>query len=694
MPHVTHPQLYAHAQELLRGLYGEGAVFRDGQYEAIEATLTHRRTLVVQRTGWGKSLVCFLSTKLLRAEGRGVTLVVSPLLVLMQNQLAAASGLGLRCEVLNSTVRDRLPAILDALKRGELDLVLVTPETLLRDPVQAALPDIRIGLFVVDEAHCISDWGFDFRLEYSRLRSVIGRLPPHVPLLATTATANDRVVEDLRAQFGEDVYVSRGSLTRESLYIQMLNLPHPAERYAWILDNLPRLPGSGIIYCLTQRDCDYLADFLCKGGIAARAYYSRNGEEGEAVNTAIEEEFRDNRIRVLVATVKLGMGYDKGDIAFVIHYQMPANIVSYYQQIGRAGRSIDRAYTFLMSGREDRRVLQYFIDTAFPHEEETDRIMELVQNANGLSLYQLEAALNIRPSRLKKALSFLEHDGFVVKASSRYYPTARPYVYNRAHYEAIRDIRLREMAQIEELTRTEQCYSRFTVRALDDYTAPACGLCPNCTGWALFPAVPTPASLEQAVSYIGGLVIPIKPRQRWATGVGMRPATIALGVEEGFCLAKYGDPGYGALVGRDKYTPPHRYRDELVGAAAGKLWDWVRTRGITHVTCVPSLRSGMVADFARRLAEALGLPFVELLEKTAAPQQKTMENSYHQCRNALDSFAVKEGALMPERVLLVDDMVDSRWTLTVCGYRLREAGCAEVYPFALADSSQREEGEP
>lgn len=287
--------LFAQAEAILKSIYGPNAAFREGQYQAIRATMTQSRTLVVQRTGWGKSLVYFVCTKLLRQRGRGVTMVVSPLLVLMENQMEAAEEIGLRCDCLNSSVRERRADILQALERDELDLILVTPETLFSQDVQQRLQNIRIGLFVVDEAHCISDWGHDFRLEYGRLNTVIHQLPENVPVLATTATANDRVVEDLRRQLGRKVFVSRGPLTRDSLSIQVLNMPDRIRRYGWILENLPKLPGSGIIYCLTQRDCDYLADFLVKNGISAAAYYSRSGQEGQARNRSIEEAFRENR---------------------------------------------------------------------------------------------------------------------------------------------------------------------------------------------------------------------------------------------------------------------------------------------------------------------------------------------------------------------------------------------------------------
>jgi ATP-dependent DNA helicase RecQ len=627
----------------------------------------------------------------MREQKRGVTMVVSPLLVLMENQIEAAETMGLRCNVLNSTTKDRRTEILQALERDELDLILVTPETLFSDEVQEKLKNIRIGLFVIDEAHCISDWGHDFRLEYGRLKTIIQQIPDTVPILATTATANDRVVADLQAQLGDRVFVSRGPLTRDSLYLQILNKPGKIERYAWILETLPKLPGSGIIYCLTQRDCDYLADFLKQNGIAAEAYYSRSTKEGEELNREVEERFRKNQLKVIVATIKLGMGYDKGDIAFVIHYQMPQNVVSYYQQIGRAGRNIDKAYIFLMYGKEDEDILNYFINTAFPTESETARLVNLIGDHDGIKIGQIRSAMNIRNGRIDKALAFLLNDGFVRKEKSAYYLTPKRFVYDRNHYEAVTSIRRQEMEQMKQLVKTKECYSRYIVSCLDDKTAANCGHCTNCTGKELYPSEVSAQATHVAEAYINKLIIPIEPRKQWVYSAVTQQKRIAHINQPGFCISKYGDAGYGELVKQGKYSKEKRFCDELVGKSAQMLRPFVKEHGITHICPVPSLRSDLVHDFAVRLSESLKLEFVELLNKSSARQQKEMENSAYQCANAYQSFAVKEDICIPRNILLVDDMVDSRWTFTVCGYRLMEAGAEKIYPFALADSGNRED---
>jgi len=687
---IKNQAIFEEASSILRSLYGQDAVFREGQYEAIEATLLNNRTLVVQKTGWGKSLVYFSCTKILRSKGRGVTIVVSPLLVLMQNQLEAAAKLGLQCECLNSTVRDRKDEIIQSLVRDELDLILVTPEALFKDDFQRNLKDIKIGLFVIDEAHCISDWGHDFRLEYGNLFKILKQLPLNVPILGTTATANNRVIEDLETQLGNDVHISRGCLSRDSLSIQMLHLKNKAERYAWILQNINDLPGSGIIYCLTQRDCDYLTEFLSANGISVRSYYSRNQDE-DYKNRQAEELFQANQIKALVATIKLGMGYDKGDISFIIHFQQPPNIVSYYQQIGRAGRNIERAYTFLMSGAEDGGIIDYFIDTAFPKKEEAESILNLLEDKNGLKLSEIEAKLNYRQNRINKALMFLENEGYIFKDKSCYFIGTEEFSYNEEHYDAVTAVRRKEKQQMSDLINTTECYSKFIVNCLDDFSAEDCNVCSNCIGHDIISHDISPNFLEKALIYIKDLIIDIPPRKMWAANSQTGRKRIAHVNETGICLSRYGEVGYGELVKKDKYAETGRFRDELVGKSTEILKPLIKGKGISCISCVPSLRSDIVEDFAKRLANNCGIPFMTLLKKEPAKQQKEMENSSHQCENALLSFDIKEQINMPKTVLLVDDIVDSRWTLTACGYKLMKNGCEAVYPFALADGSQRED---
>ncbi len=689
------------AIKILHQLYGEDAKFHPGQYEAIEATLTNKRTLVVQKTGWGKSLVYFISANMVK----GMTIVISPLLVLMDNQKEYAQKMGLRCETLNSGVKDGKdhPArtkMLERINNGECDLLFTTPETLYSPDVQVNLPNWNIGLFVVDECHCISDWGHDFRLEYSRLNRVIRMLPESVPVLGTTATANDRVIEDLKEQFGGNVFVSRGSLTRESLHIEVLKMNTKAERYAWIKKNINKLPGSGIIYCLTQRDCQNLADFLQDEGISARAYYSGNelekpGDDGLTPNQKTEKLFAENKIKVIVATIKLGMGYDKRDIGFVIHFQRPSSLVAYYQQIGRAGRKENMdAYCYLMTGEEDRAIQESFINNAFPVVAEERKVIDVLEQrgVDGAGKTELMRCCNMNNKALERSIMFLTNQGYIYYENRKYYRSAKKYQFMGAEYDAVKAQKRAELEMLDHFTDTTECYSRFVAKSLNDDSAYACGKCSNCRKKQILEGIEAPTVTEIAMiqERLNCLYIDITPRRRWPEIDPQfdEKMTIAVPNEKGVALCKYGDVGYGEMVRYDKYHA-EVFRDELVEKSAEVLRERIGDTPYSTITNIPSARNTKVADFAQRLAERLGYEYAELLEVSGeGEQQKAMQNSSHQCANAKKKLRLKSGTIIPERVILVDDMVDSKWTLTVAGRLLTMNGSENVFPFCLADSSQ------
>lgn len=673
------------AEQILKDAYGLEARFREGQLEAIEATLNNKRTLIVQKTGWGKSIIYFITTRMIREKGGGTTLIISPLLELMNNQIETASLFGLKCEVLNSTIKQSADRerILDELQAGVADVFFTTPETLFREEVQSIIANVNLGLFVIDEAHCLSDWGHDFRREYSRLYNIIKMLPSSTPVLCTTATANNRVIEDLSEHLGKEIFVSRGDLMRKSLCLQVVLLQDRAERYAWILDHLNDLPGTGIIYCLTKRDCDYLCNFLKQNGVKVEAYYSDTMREKNGLNANAISKFKHNKIKAIVATIKLGMGYDKPDIGFVIHYQCPQNIVAYYQQIGRAGRSIDKAYAILMTGPEDEDILNYFIENAFPEEALCNKILAV---ANDKSQNEILAAINGRRKSIIYALQFLEFDGYLRKSEGKHYRVPKIFRYDHEHYHAITEIRRQEMQQMHALTETDECLLSYTVDCLNNPHGPACGRCANCVGRPLISQDYSMESLYKAQEYINHLILKIEPRLQWPITDLTRQTRIPYPFQPGICLSKYGDAGYGAMVKQDKYRA-NEYRDELLAKTINILRSEVLKNDIQLLTYVPSLRNDKVKIFAKKLAAALRLRFFEVIEKSEAPPQKSMRNSSFQCQNALQSFSVPSNVSIFGKAMLVDDIMDSRWTLAVCANLLGECGCESVIPFCLADSS-------
>ncbi|MBF0549930.1 MAG: RecQ family ATP-dependent DNA helicase [Deltaproteobacteria bacterium] len=689
--------LRRHARSLLRHALNDPlSDFYPDQWEAIEHIITRKsRLLVVQRTGWGKSLVYFLATRLLRDGGIGPTLLISPLLALMRNQIMMAERLSVSAATINSSNPDEWKDVEARLRADVVDILLISPERLANDEFrQKALLPIagRIGCFVVDEAHCISDWGHDFRPDYRRIVRVLEALPKNIPVLATTATANDRVIKDIVEQLGNDLKVLRGPLGRSSLRLQNISLPSQASRMAWLAEHLPSLPGSGIIYTLTVSDAQRLAEWLQTQNIDAHGYWG-----GLAAETRVnlENQLLNNEIKALVATTALGMGLDKPDLGFVIHFQRPGSVVHYYQQVGRAGRAIDQAYCILLSGDEDREITDYFIRTAFPPEGDALRVLSALDQADSaLSVPMLEEKINLPRSRIEKVLSLLAvlTPAPVSKQKSKWSRNPVPYVPDTERIELLTKIRRAEQFQMQEYAHTQDCLMAFLQKSLDDPKPTACGRCASCLKKPLITSNYSIGMENRAIQFLRRCAIVIEPRKQWpwdalSDAYGWRGNIPAhLRTEEGRALCLWGDAGWGEMVRRGKQQDV-RFDQKLVVAAAEMLRSSRRLKPFPKwVTCVPSTGNPvLVPDFAERLARELNRPFVPCIEKVRRTHpQKEMNNSYQQAGNLAGAFKVNYWKGMEGPVLLVDDMVDSRWTFTIIAALLRTAGSGIVFPFALA----------
>nr|CRL70052.1 ATP-dependent DNA helicase RecQ [Mycolicibacterium komanii] len=669
------------ASAVLRRALGPTAAFRDGQLEAIEALVQQRsRLLVVQRTGWGKSAVYFVATRLLRDRGAGTTIIVSPLLALMRDQIQAASRLHLHAVTINSSNTDDWDRIERDLLTGLVDLLLVSPERFnnpdFRDRLLGPLSR-SAGLLVIDEAHCISDWGHDFRPDYRRLVRVLELMRAGVPVLCTTATANDRVIEDVRHQLGADLEVIRGSLDRESLSLHSVKIPTVVERLAWLAQWIPRMEGSGIVYCLTVADTARVADWLKSRGIRAAAY---SGDTDPEQRMEIERQLKANEVKVIAATSALGMGFDKPDLSFVIHFQSPDSPVAYYQQVGRAGRAVAHAEVVLLWSERDEDIWQYFLDHGLPVQWHAEQVVEYLEaEADWVSQRDIEVNVNMPASRITGLLKVLDVEGAVEKERSRYRRTLRTWSFDTARIERVRKARLAEHQAMRDYTTTTQCRMAFLRNELDDTEVHDCGRCDNCTG-KRYDRMMDASLVGQALSFIRKRPITIEPRRQW---VGHRRGRITNLLEPGRALCYLTDPGWGDQL-LDNKRSGGLLSDELVDAAAELIRGWLPGFDGT-VVFVPTLDPNrtLVADFARRLSARLGIRLSDCLVKLRqnAPQ-KTRENSAQQLRNVDGVFGVR-GNTPYGPVLLVDDIVDSRWTMTVLGDLLLSSGSSAVYPFAV-----------
>jgi ATP-dependent DNA helicase RecQ len=693
------------ALERLRALTADpSAEFRDGQLEAIrDVVADHARVLCVQRTGWGKSAVYFVATALLREANAGPTLIVSPLLALMRNQIAAAQRLGLSAHTINSTNRDEWDGVRDRLAQGSIDLLLISPERLnnprFRDemlPLFAA----SVGLLVIDEAHCISDWGHDFRPDYRRVRDMLALLPAGVAVLGTTATANDRVVADVTEQLAAQsephppssghppLRAYRGPLARTSLRLEVVDLPRPAQRLAWLAENLgPSGPieGSGIVYTLTKRDADQVAAFLNARGISALAY---SGDQDTADRIAAEDRLLANQVKAICATSALGMGYDKSDLTFVVHYQAPGSVVAYYQQVGRAGRGVDHADVVLLRGVEDRRIQDFFIEQSFPSRERVTAVLEDLRVAGdgGRSTQELLGVVNIGRGRLEAMLKILDVEGALRREGSRWVlDEGSDWTYDGERYARVTALRREEQRAMESFGSDGRCLMRALQSELDDPEPTDCGRCAVCTA-PRFAAPPDPALVELAGRHLRSAPIELEVKKMAPDASGaMRKIPDDVRVESGWALARFGDGGWWPAVQRG--LKGDGFEDEVVAALAEAVRAGAVAGGDAPawVTFVPSVRlGGTLERLAQQVAAELGVPALSLVARVQErPPQSEMANAVQQAANVRGAFRVA-GTPPAGAGVLLDDRRGSGWTLAMVGGQLRKAGAERVIPLALA----------
>ncbi len=678
------------AAEVLVGLAGPDAELRADQLVAIDALVSHqRRVLLVQATGWGKSAVYWIATRLLREQGVGPTLVVSPLLALMRNQVAAASGAGIRAATINSANLDDWRTIEAAIEADEVDVLLISPERLNNPRFRTeVLPSLTasIGLLVIDEAHCISDWGHDFRPDYRRIGDVLAGLDADVPVLAATATANSRVSADVAAQIGLDTLTLRGSLDRPSLHLSVAQLDSAPARLAWLASWASAHPGPGLVYCLTVSEAERTAEFLIGAGISAASYTGATpADERERIEGALDR----GELSCVVATSALGMGYDNPHLSYVVHVGSPSSPISYYQQVGRAGRGAVDAQVVLVPTSTERDIWAYFDATAMPPQHTVDEVLDVLSSAGASTVAELEGMVNLRRGRLEALLKVLDVDGAVDRDGTKWFRTDAAWTYDTERYEQLAAARAAEQAAMREYQQLRTCRLRYLREQLDDPAATDCGRCDNCTGTSVTAEVAADATAA-AQRFLRGAPVVLEPRKQWPRGLDDRSGNIAVDrrAQEGRALAFGNDPGWSEVIAglfRSADAPPD---DDVVRgvAAALKAWPWAQRP--TWVTWVPSrTRPQLVQGLAERLAQLGKLTPIDAVRRVRAdaPPQSQMENSATQAANVLGAFqvAVPTGGFPAGPGLLLDDSLRSGWTMTVVAEALLDAGAQQVLPFVL-----------
>ena len=671
-----------HMRTVLARLAGPDAQPRADQVDAVHAVLQPAsRVLVVQATGWGKSAVYWAATHAIRSTGAGPTLVVSPLLALMRDQVSAAERAGLKAATVNSTNIDDWDDVFQRLDADAIDVLLVSPERLGNPRFAARLGALlaRVGLIVIDEAHCISDWGFDFRPDYQRLARAL-LTTPTASVLATTATANQRVTHDIGAQLGANTVTFRGTLARTSLTLSVVPDLSPLERYAWIADALEQLSGSGIIYVLTVAEADRLTAFLRTCGHAIDAY---TGQIDADTRLKVEDRLRHNQVKAVVATSALGMGYDKPDLGFCVHVGSPATPVAYYQQVGRAGRAVAHAEGVLLPSDADERIWDYFATASIPDPKTAVKVLQSL-GRDACSLIELEANTGVRRGRLEALLKILAVEGVVEKDGAAWHATGVPYVHDTAKWTALADVRQQEADIMRHYAQGAGCLMAYLQTALDDPSPAPCGRCSVCTGHLPSPGLtPSPNNLLAARNFLRGMDVDIEPRKRWPAGVGRKGAI--RGFDAGRAVSFADDPGWVAELQHLRLAASGGVPDALLAGAVATLGRWAKTWPARPVCVVPLPAFNMASNrnLAAHIAQKGRLPLHEVFSWTggSAPDDAASTPVVAHLESVIR--LANNAALPAGPVLLVSTHVRTRWTATVAAALLREQGVSQVLLLAL-----------
>ncbi len=645
--------------------------FYDEQWNAIERLLSGKRVLVIEKTGFGKSL-CYQFTA---TQLPGMAIIFSPLIALMRDQVAYLQSIGIPSECVNSgQTPEKNTRILEEARQGKIKILYITPERQENRRWQEIVKQLDLSMVVVDEAHCISVWGHDFRPAFRRIINLVQLLPETLPVLATTATATQRVAEDIMTQMGENISLIRGDLLRENLNLRVVNVDSEDAKMEWLAEFFRNQEGTGLIYTGRRADTDLYASWLKHIGISATNY---NAGLDRELRKEIEEGLKSNRWRCVVSTNALGMGIDKPDIRFIIHTQIPASPTHYYQEIGRAGRDGLPTEIALLYNPEDKDLPEYFIRNSRPAIKNYLRAIEALKQ-EPLGTYDLTRRTNLTRTQVGVILNDLVDQGIVCQVafggSRKYeYQSNAPFLDIRP-FEKLRRFKFGELKKMIEYAESSNCRMDYLCRYLGDTSVGRCGKCDNDLN-----------RRHQATITDGGRE---KIRDFWNTYFPeLKVGSSRSNLVDGIASSYYGVSNVGAIIHHCKYENGGHFPDYLLVQTLRAYRKHFGREEFDLVVYVPPTESGdLVEIFAKRVAKNLHFSVSDGLKKMRVTKpQKVFQNSVLKRDNVKEAFYYENPSdIRGKSILVVDDILDSGATIKEIGRAFTKLGAAKIAPLVIA----------
>ncbi|HAT81528.1 MAG TPA: RecQ family ATP-dependent DNA helicase [Flavobacterium sp.] len=645
--------------------------FYDEQWLTIDKILKGEKVLLIEKTGFGKSL-CF---QFPATVFNGITVIFSPLIALMRDQVKKLTALGIAAKCINSeqTPEENTQIINDA-KQGKIKILYIAPERQENSEWIEATRQMNLTMVVVDEAHCISVWGHDFRPAFKRIINLVKLLPKGLPVLATTATATKRVELDVAQQIGNNILTIRGNLMRDNFKLFVVKVASEDEKLIWLGKNLNNLPGSGILYTGTRVDTEIYSKWFENLKISSTAYNA--GLDADS-RIAIENGLMSNKWKCIISTNALGMGIDKPDIRFIIHTQIPQSPIHYYQEIGRAGRDGQPSYIILFYNPEDRKLPEAFIEGGRPAIKKYERVINAVKSEL-LGERDLMKRTNLKQNQIRVIKADLIEQGIIrevmIGKSKKYefVPNSQPL--NTKAFEELRNAKLTDLENMIEYVETDKSRMKFLCDYLGDNSNHTFTNCDN-TGEKKITVSVTPEWTEKLQNFREDYFPELE--------VESKGSNILNGVASSY----YGVSNVGATLHRSKYEQGGDFPDFLLKLVLKAFRKKYGQEKFDLVVYVPPTSSGdLVKNFAIKVSQVLKFPISHNLVKARqTKEQKIFENGYLKTDNVNGAFTfTTPNDINGKSILLVDDIFDSGATLKEVGKLLTNFGAVKIAPIVIA----------